>query len=100
MHLAVLGLRRWVSDAIEFRRLRRRLPSAHRAWSQATGKLRPETDAEYLAQLRTLARERERWDDPKGAAMTASTDRAPWRGVGAVLLGGLGRRVRLRWLAG
>jgi hypothetical protein len=72
VHLAVLALWRWVSDAIEFRRLRRRLPSAHRAWSQATGKLRPETDAEYLARLRTLARERERWGDQKGAAMTAS----------------------------
>ena len=49
----------WLSDAIEFRRLRRRLPCAHRAWSRASGKLRPESDAEYLARLRNLARERE-----------------------------------------
>ena len=49
----------WLSDAIEFRRLRRRLPNAHRAWSRASGELRPESDAEYLARLRSLARERE-----------------------------------------
>jgi hypothetical protein len=49
----------WLSDAIEFRRLRRRLPYAHRAWSRASGKLRPESDAEYLVRLRSLARERE-----------------------------------------
>ena len=49
----------WLSDAIEFRRLRRRLPNAHRAWSRASGKLRPESDAEYLERLRSLARERE-----------------------------------------
>jgi hypothetical protein len=50
---------RWLSDAVEFRRLRRRLPNAHRAWSRASGKLRPESDAEYLVRLRGLARERE-----------------------------------------
>ena len=49
----------WLSDAVELRRLRRSLPNAHRAWSRASGKLRPETDAEYLARLRSLARERE-----------------------------------------
>jgi hypothetical protein len=49
----------WLSDAIEFRRLRRRLPNAHRAWSRASGRLRPESDAEYLVRLRSLARERE-----------------------------------------
>jgi hypothetical protein len=49
----------WLSDAIELRRLRRRFPCAHRAWSRASGKLRPESDAEYLARLRSLARERE-----------------------------------------
>jgi hypothetical protein len=49
----------WLSDAIELRRLRRRLPCAHRAWSRASGKLRPESDAEYLARLRSLARERQ-----------------------------------------
>ena len=51
---------RWLFDALEFRRLRRRLPNAHRAWSRASGKLRPESDAEYLVRLRALARERER----------------------------------------
>ena len=51
---------RWVSDAIELRRLRHRLPNAHRAWSLATGRHRPETDAEYLIRLRELACERER----------------------------------------
>jgi len=57
MHLSSpLG---WLSDAIEFRRLRRRLPNAHRAWSRASGKLRPESDAEYLVRLRILVRERE-----------------------------------------
>jgi hypothetical protein len=49
----------WLSDVIEFRRLRRRLPNAHRAWSRASGKLRPESDAEYLERLRGLAHERE-----------------------------------------
>ena len=68
MHLAVLALWRWVSDTIEFRRLRRRFPSAHRAWSQATGKLRPETDAEYLARLRALDRERVQRRDQKVVA--------------------------------
>ena len=51
---------RWLSDAIELRRLRRRLPNAHRAWSRVSGRLRPESDAEYLKRLRDLARERER----------------------------------------
>jgi hypothetical protein len=31
---------------------------------------------------------------------SGETDRVPWSGVGAVLLGGLGRQVRLRWPAG
>jgi hypothetical protein len=50
---------RWLFDALELRRLRRRLPNAHRAWSRASGQLRPESDAEYLVRLRALARERE-----------------------------------------
>jgi hypothetical protein len=50
---------RWFFDALELRRLRRRLPNAHRAWSRVSGKLRPEADAEYLVRLRALARERE-----------------------------------------
>ena len=59
MHLGVLSPWRLISDAIELRHLRRRLPNAHRAWSLASGKLRPESDTEYLMRLRTLARERE-----------------------------------------
>jgi hypothetical protein len=58
MRLEALPLR-WLSDAVELRRLRRRLPNVHRAWSRASGKLQPESDAEYLARLRSLARERE-----------------------------------------
>jgi hypothetical protein len=50
---------RWLFDALELRSLRRRLPNAHRAWSRASGQLRPESDAEYLLRLRALARERE-----------------------------------------
>jgi len=50
---------RWLFAALEFRRLRRRLPSAHRAWSRASGQLRPESDTEYLVRLRALAHERE-----------------------------------------
>ncbi len=69
---------RKLSDAIEFGRLRRRLPNAHRAWSTASGKLRPETDAEYLARLRALAHEREHLRKAKAAARgtTAAPQRA------------------------
>jgi hypothetical protein len=64
MRLEALSLPlRWLSDAVEFRRLRRRLPHAHRAWSRASGRLRPESDAEYLVRLRGLAREREQLHD-------------------------------------
>ena len=35
-----------------------------------------------------------------GALVMGAQDHAPWRGVGALLLGGLDRRVRLRLLAG
>ena len=59
MHLVAVSPLGWLFDAIEFHRLRRRLPNAHRAWSRASGKLRPESDAEYLVRLRALARERE-----------------------------------------
>jgi hypothetical protein len=59
MHLGVLSPWRSISDAIELRHLRRRLPNAHRAWSVASGKLRPESDTEYLMRLRILVRERE-----------------------------------------
>ena len=59
MHLVAVSPLGWLFDALEFRRLRRRLPNAYRAWSTASGKLRPESDAEYLARLRALARERE-----------------------------------------
>ena len=67
LHFGALLPLRWLSDAVEFRRLRRRLPHAHRAWSFATGKQRPETDAQYLSRLRTLARERERVRDHSAA---------------------------------
>jgi hypothetical protein len=59
MHPGALTPWRWVFDAIEFRRLRRRLPNAHRAFSHASGSLRLETDAEFLHRLRAIARERE-----------------------------------------
>lgn len=58
MPLGVLSPWRWVSEAFELRRLRHRLPNAHRAWSLSSGKHRPETDAEYLMRLRKLAHER------------------------------------------
>ena len=59
MYLGVHSPWRLISDAIELRHLRRRLPNAHRAWSLASGKLRPESDTEYLMRLRILVRERE-----------------------------------------
>jgi hypothetical protein len=61
----VLSPWRLISDAIEFRHLRRRLPNAHRAWSFASGKQRPETNAEYLVRLRALVRERKQLHDQK-----------------------------------
>jgi hypothetical protein len=66
---------RWLSDAIELRRLRRRLPRAHRAWSRASGEQRPENNAEYLARLRVLACEREQLRAQKG-----NTTRMPTQG--------------------
>ena len=64
MRLEALSLPlRWLSDAVEFRRLRRRLPNAHRAWSRVSGKQQPESDADYLVRLRSLAREREQLPD-------------------------------------
>jgi hypothetical protein len=59
MNIAAMSPLRWLSDAIEFRRLRRRLPNVHRAWSRTSGKLCPESDAEYLTRLRALVHERE-----------------------------------------
>ena len=74
---------RWLFDALELRRFRRRLPNAHRAWSRASGTLRPESDAEYLARLRALAREREQlrsaWQNaPAGPATTRSRSTPTW----------------------
>ena len=67
MHLQVLPSPwRWLTDAVELRRLRRRLPNAHRAWTHASGNLRPETDAEYLVRLRDIARERGLLSDETG----------------------------------
>jgi hypothetical protein len=68
MHLPTLSPWRRLSEAIELRRLKRRLPNAHRAWSQASGKLRPETDVEYLARLRVLACERQQLREKAPAA--------------------------------
>ena len=46
-------------DARDFRRLRRLLPTTPRMWvPQAYGRIRPESDAEYLSRLRQLALER------------------------------------------
>jgi hypothetical protein len=75
MHLVALSLWQWLSDTLELRQLRRRLPSAHRAWAVTSGKQRPETDAEYLARLRALARERAQRRDEKVAI--APSDDAP-----------------------
>ena len=58
MRVTVISPWRWVSDALELRRLRRQFPKLHRAWSRSSGELRPETDAEYLERLRNLANER------------------------------------------
>jgi hypothetical protein len=51
---------RRVRDAGEFRRLRRRMRSAHRLWVAVDHRTRPENNAEYLVRLRGLARERAR----------------------------------------
>ena len=75
MHLVALSLWQRLSGTIELRRLRRRLPSAHRAWSVTSGKQRPETDTEYLARLRALARERAERCDKKVAI--APSDNGP-----------------------
>jgi hypothetical protein len=72
VHLAVLSPLRRLSEAIEFRRLRRCLPNVHRAWSTASGKLRPETNADYLARLRALPREQEQLRNAKAAAKAAT----------------------------
>jgi hypothetical protein len=58
VHFRLLSPWRWFFETAEFRRPRRCLPRAHRGWSRASGKLRPETDGEYLARLRILASER------------------------------------------
>ncbi len=58
-----LRSRRWwpwrrFADAMAFRRLRRRLPGVHRAWTRTGSTVRPETDAEYLERLRAVAGQR------------------------------------------
>jgi hypothetical protein len=68
LYLAALSPFHWLSDVLELRRLQRRLPRVHRAWSKASGKLRPESDAEYLARLRVLVREREQLRNRQRAA--------------------------------
>ena len=77
MRLEALSLPlRWLSDAVEFRRLRRRLPNAHRAWSRASGKLRPESDAEYLERLRCLTWEREQLRNTTERSRRPATSRS------------------------
>ena len=84
MHFVTLSPLRRLSDAIEFRRLRRLLPNAHRAWSTASGKLLPETDAEYLVRLRVLAHERERLPNGGGGRSAASGRRRRPRAAGPI----------------
>ena len=48
-----------IRDARDLRRLRRAMRTAYRGWVLDAGRgPRPESDAEYLARLRRLARER------------------------------------------
>ena len=57
-HLPI-GPFRAIWDAMELRRLRRRMPTTPRMWVREPRRLnRPENDAEYLARLRQLAAER------------------------------------------
>jgi hypothetical protein len=63
------------------------LPNAHRAWSRASGKLRPESDAEYLVRLRILVREREqlrRQPHVPVADSSAATKQSPLTHHGSV----------------
>ena len=54
-----IGPFRAILDALELRRLRRRMPTTPRMWVREPHRLiRPENDAEYLARLRQLAAER------------------------------------------
>ena len=46
-------------DAIEFRRLRHKIPNAHRRLITTSNPARQETDMEYLERLRQIYRERE-----------------------------------------
>jgi hypothetical protein len=45
-------------DGAELRRLRRKMPNAHRSWVTGQHGIRPEKDSEYLVRLRRLAAER------------------------------------------
>jgi hypothetical protein len=55
---APFRLIRWIQDALELRRLRRLMRSAHRGLISEHGRTRPETDAEYLDRLRQMEDER------------------------------------------
>ncbi len=54
---------RRISDALELRRLRRKLPNAHRGLVNSPDGSIPETDAQYLDRLRQIEHERE--TDPR-----------------------------------
>jgi hypothetical protein len=47
-----------IGDGLEFRRLRRQLPSVHRRLISTPRGIRTETDAEYLERLRRIYDER------------------------------------------
>ena len=60
--LSIWPIRR-VCEAVELRRLRKRLQNPHRWMVRSTEGMRPETDAEYIARLRRLAHD---WPSPQG----------------------------------
>lgn len=62
-----LAWRIWVLlfPKFELRRLRRKLPSAHRGWVPGPKTIRPETDCEYRGRLKRIAWER---DAPAGSS--------------------------------
>jgi hypothetical protein len=47
-----------IGDALNLRRLQRRLPNVHRRLKSVAGRMTAETDAEYLGRLRDIDDER------------------------------------------
>jgi hypothetical protein len=47
-----------VSNKLELRRLRKKLPRSYRGFVRTSGGMRPETDLEYLDRLRIIYQER------------------------------------------